>query len=383
MSAPQAILHHRVLPSAASDSYSPNQTVDFLLQVPARKLLSGSIRIEGDVTVLDSTGTAITKASRTQLDCFVGAHAFFDQFSTEVESKGQMEVLQNYPRMVNMMSRAGFSQDDLNTLRMGAELRAGGKVANGHYALQPIVERSNTLQDQPPMTSTPPSFTIKPMVCFNRSQGGMYSFDKMGFIRVSTILSSNLNAVFGLALAGDAGSSYSISNLACRYVTIPDDGVMTPQLMRSYVSTVNSVQSTASSLVSRVPSSRVNGVAISFSTQSNEGDVSKNSLALESLPNYVSTEYLFANSTSQNVTYVIRDKGDSIQRGIDALSDSGHTNVSVQNLAANNAFLVGIPFNEYLDLSQQLFSMRLVIDSTTITSAPMNAYSYFSTLLSL
>jgi len=220
------------------------------------------------------------------------------------------------------------------------------------------------------------------MVCFNRSQGGLYSFDAKGFIRVSCILATSNAAMYGSDLLGKA-CSYTLSNLACRFSTVPEDGMNQPQLMRSYISTVNSVQSTSSSLVSRVPSQRVNGVSVSFVKQSEEKDANYSSLALQQVPEYVSSEYLFANSTNQNVTYVIRDKGDAIQRGIDALADSGHSNVSIQNLAANNALILGIPFNEYLDLSRQLFSMRLVLDSTSITTEPVNAYSFFSTLLSM
>ena len=387
MSVP-SILYHRVLPSASSEQgYFPQSSVDFVLAVPARKLLSGSIRIEGTVSVLKADGTAVGRTDKPHIDSFVGAHTFFDQLSTEVESKGMLETLANYPRMISQMSKASFSQDDTCSLKMGAELRAGGKQANGMYALQAVVERSdtgdNTQNDELTAAAQPASFSIKPMLCFNRSQGGMLSFDKQGFVRISCILSSSLDAQFGKDSGGVAGCTYVLNDLACRFVSVPDDGDMSPQLMRSYVSTVNSVQSTASSIVSRVPSSRVNGVSVSFVKQSDENDPDKNSLGLQSLPSYVSAEYLFANSTNQNVTYVIRDRGDAVQRGIDALSDSGHTNVSVTTLAANDGFIVGLPFSEFLDLSQQLFSMRLNVGSTSITNSPLNCYSVFSTLIEL
>lgn len=378
----QALIHHRVVPSSSSEvGYFPNQTVDFILQVPARKLLSGSIRLEGTVTVSKAAGGAITAADNCKLDCFVGAHAFLDQLSTETESRGMLETLANYPRYISMQSKAGLSQDDTCTLTMGAELRAGGKVDNGKYALQPIVERSNDGANN--MTdTTPASFSLKPMICFNRSAGNDYSFDRGGFIRVSCILAQSRDAMFGLDAAA-AGCTYVLNDLACRFSTVPEDGNQAPQLMRSYISTVNSVQSTASSLVSRVPSARVNGVAVSFVRQADEQDPDENSLALQSIPQFISEEYLFSNSTSQNVTYVINDVGDAVQRGIDSLADSGHSNVSVQTLAANNGWLLGIPFSQYLDLSKQLFSMRLNIASTTITNSPMNAYSMFSTLIEL
>ena len=66
MSAP-AILHHRVIPTSASEVYTPNQTVDFHLQVPGRKLINNSVRIEGTVTVTRSDGaTIITQADNVK-----------------------------------------------------------------------------------------------------------------------------------------------------------------------------------------------------------------------------------------------------------------------------------------------------------------------------
>ena len=384
MASVPTILHHRVLPSSSSNTgYFPNQTVDFVIQAPSRKLVSGSLRIEATVAVSRlSDGGPQQITSECKLDAFVGAHSFFDQFSTEVESKGMMETLQNYPRYMSMQSKASMSQDDTCTLAMGAELRSGGKSENGKYALQPVIERSDDATGAGNKDTDPSSFSIKPMVCFNRSQGNQYSFDRNGFIRVSCILARNSDAFFGRALDG-SNCSYVLSDLACRFVTVPEDNDVSPQLMRSYISTVNSVQSTASSLVSRVPSSRVNGVAVSFIKQADVQSADENSLALQSVPNYVSTEYNFASSTNQNVTYVLFDKADAIQRGLDALTDSGHSNVSIQTLKANNGSILGIPFGQYLDLSNQLFSMKLNLQSTTITSEPMQAMSFFSSLLEL
>ena len=385
MSAPQTILHHRVLPSSSNSvGYFPNQTVDFILQVPQRKLLSGSIRIEGTVTVTKgATVEEILVTDNCKLDNMVGAHSFFDQMSTEVESKGMLETLQNYPRYISMQSKASMSQDDMCVLSMGAELR-GPKNDNGKYALQAVVERSDDGVGTGTETS-PSSFSFKPMVCFNRSQGNMYSFDKMGFIRVSCILARNADAFFGKDVFGAAGVNcqYTLKDLALRFVTIPEDGESGPQLMRSYISTVNSVQSTSSSLVSRVPSSRVNGVAVSFCKQTDLQSPDANSLALQTVPDFLSTEYLFSNSVNQNITYTIKDRSDAIARGIQALSDSGHHQASIQTLQSRNGFLLGVPFGQFIDLSQQLFSMRLDVTSTTITSTPLSAFSMFSTLIEL
>ena len=380
------LLHHRVIPSSSSDAYTPNQTIDFHLQVPGRKIINGSVRIEGTVSVTTAAGDKITATSHCKLDAFVGAHAFLQQVSTEVESRGMIETLQNYPRYVSVASKASMCQDDTLSLHMQAELRCGGKVDNGKYALQRVVDRTNqtttaagniTVDD-----SVDPSFSLKPLCAINRASGNNYSFDRLGFMRISTILAQNRDAMFGFDAAG-AACLYTLSNVALRFSTVPEDNDPSPMLCRSYFSTVNSISSTNSSLVSRVPSKRCNGVTVAFVKQADARDAEINSTALQRIPQFLSTEYLFANSVSGGIQYQITDEGEAIQRGIDSLSMTGHSNVTTQTLQANNAFLLGMKFDSFMDLSQSLFSQRLIIQDTSVTTAPYDAYSYFHSLLEM
>ena len=382
MSGP-AILHHRVIPSSSSEQYNPNQTVDFHLQVPGRKIINGSVRIEGTVSAVNSLGDPIVFADSCKLDAFVGAHAFLQQMSTEVESKGMIETLQQYPRYVSVASKASMSQDDTLSLNMQAELRCGGKSENGKYALQRVVDRTDggtiALTD-----SVDPSFSIKPMVAINRASGNNYSFDRLGFMRISAILSQSRNAMFGLDGQTPAlPCTYTLSNLAIRFSTVPEDGDSSPMLCRSYFSTTNSISSTNSSLVSRVPSTRVNGVTVAFIKQADSRSASSNTTALQSIPQFISTEYLFQNSVSGGIEYVINDEGEAIQRGIDSLSMTGHSNVSTQLLQANDGFLLGFAFDSYLDMSQSLFSQRLVIGDTSVSSSPYDCHSFFHAVLEM
>ncbi len=383
MSSP-AILHHRVIPSSSSEQYNPNQTVDFHLQVPGRKIINGSVRIEGTVSAVNSLGDPIVFADSCQLDAFVGAHAFLQQMSTEVESKGMIETLQQYPRYVSVSSKASMSQDDTLSLNMQAELRCGGKSDNGKYALQRVVDRTDGGGTINLTDSVDPSFSIKPMVAINRASGNNYSFDRLGFMRISAILSQSRNAMFGLDGQTPAlPCTYTLSNLAIRFSTVPEDGDSSPMLCRSYFSTINSISSTNSSLVSRVPSQRVNGVTVAFIKQADSRSASSNTTALQRIPQFISTEYLFANSVSGGIEYTISDESESIQRGIDSLSMTGHSNVSAQLLQANDGFLLGFAFDSYMDLSQSLFSQRLVIGDTSVSSSPFDAVSYFHSVLEM
>ena len=383
MSSP-AVQLHSTLPEASSDSYSPFQTVDFLIMAPGRKLMKNSIRIEGDIRALqDATAWNATGFvnydSNVKLDNAVGAHAFFDSFTTETQSKGVVETLANYPRYISAHARATLAEDDLLSSKYVAEAR-GPTEANGNFVLQPVADQAFVLgQTEQTAQRTVPSFSCKPMVAFNRQAGGDYSFDKQGFIRVSCILAANNHALFG----GAGTASYTLENLNCRFTTIPDDGQQEPMMMRSYVNVVSSVQSTATTIAARVPSASVNSVTMTFAKQAHLQSQEYNSYALESLPKFDNVSYLFANSLQNYVTYVIREDSDALSKGLESMESAGHSEVSAKTLKANRGAIYGLSFDEYVDLSKQKFTIQLKVDGASITADPMDCFLYFNTLLTM
>ena len=371
--------------------YQPFQTIDFNLATPGRKLLKNSIRIEGRIVArtastdkwqpaaaVDAT-SSIDLEDNIKLDNVVGAHAFFDSWTCETQSKGILENLQNYPRFVSQHGRATLGADDMLSSKLIAECR-GPYEANGNYVLQPVVDQAfvSGSVEQPGQRSKP-SFSIKPMICFNRQAGGDYSFDRNGFIRISCILAANRHVLFG----GEDPANYVLDEVVCRFMTIPDDGTDEPMLMRSYVNVVSSLQSTASTISARVPSQQVNSVSMSFAKQSNLQSTEFCSTALEALPEWDSLEYLFANSMQNFITYRITDRDDALRRGLQSMESAGHSQVSAKTLKANRGVLYGLDFEEYVDLSQQTFTINLKILDASVTTEPFDVFLYFNSLLQL
>ena len=180
----QSIQYHQSLPLSSSDEYQPHSTVDFDLQVPGRKLLAGSIRIEGKVTARTNltdpwqpataggASSAVDFASNVKIDNVAGAHSFFDSWTTETQNRGVIENLQNYNRYVSMHGRATLAEDDFLSSKLVAEQR-GPTELNGNYVLQPIVDQAFVAgQTEQPAQRTKPSFSVKPSFAFNRSAGG-------------------------------------------------------------------------------------------------------------------------------------------------------------------------------------------------------------------
>lgn len=376
---------------AGTGGYKPFQTIDFNLASPGRKLLKNSIRIEGKIVARKNTTTNYTPSSsigltsailypdNIKLDNVVGAHAFFDSWTTETQSKGILENLQNYPRYVSQHGRATLGTDDMLSSKLIAEARGPYEI-NGNYVLQPVANQAYVQGAvEQPLQRTLPSFSIKPMLCFNRQAGGDYSFDRNGFIRISCILAADRHALFG----GAAVANYVLEDVTCRYITIPDDGVDQPMLMRSYVNVVSSIQSTSTSISARVPSQQVSSVSMSFAKQSNIQSFEFNSYALESLPQWDSLEYLFANSLQNFITYRITDPDDALIRGLESMESAGHSQVNASTLKANNGTIYGLDFREFVDLSQQKFTINLKVNDVSIATEPMDAFMYFNSLLQM
>ena len=386
-----AIQYNQVQPESTSDNYQPFQSVDFVLATPGRKLLKNSIRIEGRVVARTNTtdayvpatagaaSSAIDAVDNIKIDNVVGAHTWFDSFTTETESKGILENLQAYPRFVAQHGRATLAPDDMLTAKMIAEQR-GPTELNGNIVLQPVVDQAfvSGAAEQPAQRSVP-SFSIAPMLCFNRSSGGDYSFDRNGHIRISTILAANRHAMF----AGDDDTNYVLQDLVCRYITVPDDGVDEPMLMRSYVNVVSSVNSTATSISARVPSAQVSSVSMTFARQDHLQSPEFNSHALESIPKWDSIEYLFANSLQNFITYTITDEDDALERGLESLESAGHSMVSAKTLKANKGMIFGLDFNEYISLADQKFTVNMKILDSSVTQTPYDAFLQFHTLIEM
>tara|TARA_R100000541_G_scaffold58142_1_gene69036 strand:- start:303 stop:860 length:558 start_codon:yes stop_codon:yes gene_type:complete len=182
---------------------------------------------------------------------------------------------------------------------------------------------------------------------------------------------------------GAAGANYVLEDLVCRFVTIPDDGTDEPMLMRSYVNVVSSMQSTATTMSARVPSQQVSSVSISFAKQSNIQSAEFNTYALEALPKWDSLEYLFANSLQNFITYRITDEDDALRRGLESMESAGHSQVSAKTLKANKGTLYGLDFAEFVDLSQQKFTINLNVNDTSITTNAVDCFMYFNSLLQM
>lgn len=370
------ILYHEVQPSNDAASFQEFNSIDWELLAPGRKLLKNSISVEFRLSVI-SDGVSPVASRQVSLDNKIGYHGIWESWATSTAQAGIVESVQDYPRYVAMVSAATLDENDLLNVRYQAEGRSLTQDG-GRYALQqPRIRNKNAtpvehLQER--------ECVIYPKIALNSMVGGDYSFDKNGSIRISSNLARNNNFLFGPQMAG---SSYTISNVKLHYISVPDDGKQQAMLMNTVVSVKSAINSDSANLSFKVPAKSCSGVVMSFIQQSNENADGENSYALEKLPNLNSVQYMFNSSTNQGVSYVIEDQGELIKRGLSALSDAGHSQVSASKYAVNQGYLIGESFEDQLDLSQQKFSVQIKSEVPSISTKPRLCYLYFLNLIQM
>ena len=72
-----------------------------------------------------------------------------------------------------------------------------------------------------------------------------------------------------------------------------------------------------------------------------------------------------------------------VRLGLEALTEGNLNSVHARNLFNNQSYIVGLPFQEYTDLSTSKFTTQLISSANTFGTNPQQVYLYFLTLISL
>jgi len=372
-------VYHQVTPEnhGATNSFTEFQTADFILAADGRKLVKGSITLEGQINVQDDGGNFL-HTSNFGIEQKIGFHAICESIDTEVQSMGQIERLNDYPRMVNVVNSASMNENDVFTVKAAAE-GIGLNQENGRYVLQQINPKFATAAGA--SYGDDVDFAIKPMIALNNSLGDDYAFSKNGYIKITVNFARVSDAFFGRSNA--ATTTYTLNNLKVRFETRPDDGQYSDILMNSYVSVKSAINTSRANIQARVPSKNVNGVVVSFLKQSDQSSFKENSYKLADYPGFESVKYLFNSSQNKYITYNITSKSEALRRGLDALTDAGYNRCNGHTIVRNNGFIMGLPFDGSIDLSQEKFNIELNSASNDFNTNQYNVYMYFLTTIKM
>ena len=174
-------------------------------------------------------------------------------------------------------------------------------------------------------------------------------------------------------------ATYSLLNPRVTFYSEPDNSTQDKLILY----TVDHIrQSLVSGLtnISVRPVGIKNSVMCSFINTNREKSYIYNSNETQSL-NVSRLQFLYNNSTMDNVTYVLEDDPEIRKRYIEALnkaSPAGHNNMDDRHLRANESYGVGLSM-EPVDLTNQVFNIQ--VNSDASNTEPYSAHIYFNGLV--
>lgn len=373
----QSVLYHETDPQATQTKYTEFDNVDFVINVgEGRALLKNSVRILGDLRV-DSDGAGTRNAAAgLGFNRNAGAHSFFQSVQVSMQNAGLVENVQNYPRLVNMLSVASNASTDLINSDRICELRAFNDEltqlwTQGHNT---YVEGGGAEQ----ATEQDFDFSLKPMCALNAMSGGDLAASKSGAITLTCNMARNIDALSGKT-QNNGTCVYSIRNLRCTFQSVLADPKAPVTGMRTTYNVKSNVLSGAASISANVPAI-CSGVSISFIETARDSANTFDSYALERPLAISEVQYLFNDQTNSLVTYVISDETEMLERFISSMLNTGHNQVSIDTFRANEGFALGLDFDGLVDLSKNRFTMQL---QSAANSQPSNVYMYFHSVSSM
>ena len=382
--------YSEIQPDNNRSTYNPLDVVNFTLNNQGRSLVLGSLRLEGTlkVSINSNKDRATTEDIRFNKNAGIGA--FIEGISVASALNGTMENIQfDYARYLNMVAIASKDANDSFGSAEVCELRAPDDLMTSRYCYG-NVSTASTQGEADNM-----DFSHKMKICLNRAvEGDNLPFSRSGFMKISVSLARNFSAFYGsFQTAGDttksiATTNYELTDLTITYQTIPDVGQKNPVVMRTIVPIKSTLESDFSNIASSVPA-KCDAVSISYQFTERENQVVDSAgnpqiwdnSSLNNVPNWDSIQYIFNNSNSEYISYIIDQEQEAVRRGIESLKDSGHNQVSSDSLHSNDSLIHGLSFGEMIDLSNQRFNIQVATTGGILSTRKMTIYCYFHSLI--
>ena len=381
----QDIRYHSVQPSNKKSTYNEFDNIDFILNATGRKLVGGSVRILGDVTVYPNGTNPLTET--ISFDGLTGSHSWFNSIITSCSSIGQIENLNFYPHMVASKARAQLAREDTFQSQYSCESRCPDGIISS--ALLKGTTYSTILTAYNADLTRPMDYAVRPEFCLNNFLAGTDNnlpFSKTGDITISLIISQSISVLYGTAKTGTGvigvDRNITISNLRITFLSVPDDGKY-PKAYQMRVGSAlkQSLQSTYSNISTLAPII-ADRFWMVFVPQDQDNSAVANGLACYRPPNVSRVEYLWSDSFNAEYTYAIINEEEMLTMGIKAVNGVvGDNQASLNILASNDGYILGMPFGSFIDLRQNKLSINL--QSEISSSAPVTCYMFFSGVVSL
>lgn len=369
-----SIVYHRSEVENSKDFYTEYDDLVFFMNAEGRALMKNSVRLECEVRVLkDDAGTdvRIIPADEIFMDNSVGMHSVIDNVNCEFQNVGSVEQINQYSRMVKMTEVATRDRNDYHSGLDICELKS--PLEETTQALL-CGSKSSATSATDALDFIDNDTSFKPKMCLNKMSGDL-SFDKTGYIKVSIKLEKVANVLYGKDVANT--NKYQLRNVRLAYKSVPNNSNQVQ--MRTILNLKSTISSTLSNTQARVPSV-CDGVSCCFMEASKENVLKECSTSMDVLSGVSSVQFLFNDSTSKYVSWVLDSRAEVLSNFVKSLRDSGHNQVNSNN--DENNYGIGLAFPP-TDLSNQKFNIQINTDHANISTNPYIIYMYFHSFVSL
>jgi hypothetical protein len=215
----------------------------------------------------------------------------------------------------------------------------------------------------------------------NASGSPHVPYSKTGTIRVTVNLARTFAILFGLDV--DGNTSYSISNLKLSFSSVPEEQMHMGEktVMRTTLNLKQSIESSFTNVSVKVPAI-FDRMSASFQQQDQENTALNNNTQLGKIEGLTETQFVWNDSTNSVVSYLLRDYEEVISRYIESFYDTGKNVMTMNNLADNNGFGVGLNLDDYVDGSTAKFGLQLT-SQVGLNQPSQIIYMYFHSIQSL
>lgn len=385
-----SLQYSSVQPDNNRTNYSQLDVVNFTINNQGRSLVLGSVKLEGKLRVNTTANARTVAANDIRFNKNAGIGSFIDGIQVSAAQLNTIENIQfDYPRYLNMVANATKDKNDSYESHGVCELKAPFDTMTTQYC-SGVLDKN----DQAPATRDY-DFSHKMKICLNRAvQGDVIPFSKSGFMKLSVSLARNPAAFYGTyrntATDNMTSVNYVLSDLRITYQTVADDGSSSPVVMRTIVPVKSTLESDFSNVATSVPA-KCDACSISYQFIDRENQVVDagghaqvwDNNALNKIPRWESIQFIFNNSSSEYVSYIIDQEQEALKRAIESLADTGHNQVTGDALDSEQHLIHGLSFGEMIDLSNQRFSVQINAPLGLSAANRMVIYLYFHSLVSL
>lgn len=351
---------------AAKDSYTSDDSIDFLLKIdPGMELVKGSVYLCGYLKFRKTNAnTKIVFSDDVNYDHYAGIANFFDNFVTELRGpSGSMiiENLGNYPRYVKQQMICTQSSKDLGTnSKHQQELRCSID-AQSRYLL---------IGDD---TTNQTMFSHKLKSAVNRSNRNINDKD-VDSIYESFRFRNLYKSVYGAQVLVQNFLTYTVTDLKLVYKVQPAQPTNIPLIFNIVSNERHTLSSAVTNLELEVP---VASKSVS-STFANVSAASPNNVAyndmLVSNPNITRIDYKFNDSNSRLVSFTMDNNKEILSHYLYSMNGTQQSHDLRQN-NLNGTFGIGLNF---FGLIPPKTKVSVEIHSNANTNQIYNLYNFYN-----